>query len=287
MQMFIAPMLLESIEKPFSDDSYVFEPIDGHRIILSKQDNETRLWTRHRNECTRQYPELHHLPIRAKSVVLDGEVCCTDPESGNIDFELIMERFQIKKKEKIKSFSKHRPVTFVVWDILSLDGRDLRELPLVKRRSILESVIQPNEHISIVPQIEDRGEDLWEAVVSKSMEGMVAKKKNSHYVSRRSHEWLKVVNFQYTNVFLVGYRKDEFGWLAHVEENGKLRGAGIIELGVTGAHRKAFYNIVSTFKSSEDKNFVYLEPKIQASVKFRNWTRGGMLRTPSFVNFIV
>jgi DNA ligase-1 len=284
--MFIAPMLLNSREKPFSDQAYIFEPkIDGHRLILSKHGEETRLFTRHRNECTSQYPELWDVPIDG-DVVLDGEVCCTDPESGQINFELVMERFQLKKKNKIQACSNQRPVRYVVWDILFHKGRDLRELPLMKRRSILESVMLPNDYFSIVPQIEERGVDLYQSIVDRSMEGIVAKRKSSTYVSRLSHDWLKVINYQYADVYLAGYRKDEFGWLAHVKENGKMRPAGIIELGANPTQKKAFRNISKQLVSGEDKNFVYLDPRIQAKVKFRSWTRHGMLRTPTFVDFI-
>jgi DNA ligase-1 len=154
-------------EKPFSDAAYVFEPkIDGHRLIISKTGNETRLFTRHKTECTRQYPELWDVPVDGY-VVLDGEVCCTDPETRSINFELVMDRFQLKKADKISKLAKQRPVHCIVWDILFYKGRDLRGLPLMKRRSILESVLQPNSTFSIVPQIAARGEDLYKSIVDR------------------------------------------------------------------------------------------------------------------------
>jgi DNA ligase-1 len=109
----------------------------------------------------------------------------------------------------------------------------------------------------------------------------------STYVSRRSHDRLKTINYQYADVYLVGYRKDEFGWLAHVKVNGEMRPAGIIELGVSPAQKKAFRAISKQLVNSEDKSFVYLDPRIQAKVKFRNWTRHGLLRTSSFVDFVI
>jgi DNA ligase-1 len=283
--MFIAPMLLNSREKPFSDQAYIFEPkIDGHRLILSKSGEETRLFTRQHNECTRQYPELSDVPIDG-DIVVDGEVCCTDPVTGQINFELVMERFQLKKKDKIQAFSNQRPVSYVIWDILFHKGRDLRELPLMKRRSILESVLLPNDYFSLIPQTEGNGEELYQSIVDRSMEGIVAKRKSSTYVSRRSHDWLKINNYQYTNVYLAGYRKEEFGWLASVLENGKMRPAGIIELGVSPAQMKVFRANSKQLVSGEDKNFVYLDPQIQARVKFINWTRHRLLRAPIFVDF--
>lgn len=285
--MYISPMLLEKSDHPFNSSTHIFEPkIDGHRLILSRQNGETRLWTRHRTECTRQYPDLWNVPFEG-DVVLDGEVCAIDPEIGTIDFELVMERFQLRKHDKIQAAAIHRPVQFVVFDILQHNGKDLRELPLLKRRSILQSMLQPNEFFVPITHIDDKGEELYLLICEKKMEGIVAKLKDSKYVSRRSHDWLKIVRYEEAEVFISGYRKEDFGWLAQVEKNGKKRPAGIIELGVPPKHKKAFHQIAKQLVTGEDKNFVYLEPRIKAKVKMRNWTRNGMLRTPSFVDFVL
>lgn len=284
--MYISPMLLEKNDTPFNSSAHIFEPkIDGHRLILSHMKNETRLWTRHHNECTRQYPELWDVPVDG-DVILDGEVCALDQEAGAVDFELVMERFQLKKHDKIQAAAMRRPVHFVVFDILFHNGKDLRGLPLLKRKSILKSVLNPNEFFTPIMHIDDNGEDLYRLICKRKMEGIVAKLKDSTYLSRRSHDWLKIVRYEEAEVFISGYKKDDFGWLACVEENGKKRPAGIIELGVPSKHKKAFYGIAKQIITSEDKNFVYLEPLIKAKVKMRNWTRNGMLRTPSFVDFI-
>jgi DNA ligase-1 len=106
--MFISPMLLEKSDKPFNDPAYLFEPkIDGHRLIMSYKNGETRLFTRHNNECTRQYPELWNPTITGEDYVLDGELCSVDPETGSIDFEKVMERFQLSKQAKIQAAANH------------------------------------------------------------------------------------------------------------------------------------------------------------------------------------
>jgi DNA ligase-1 len=285
--MFISPMLLEKSDTPFNSSTHIFEPkIDGHRLILTRMNGETRLWTHYHTECTRQYPELWDVPIDG-DVTLDGEVCCLDPETGAIDFELVMERFQLKKHDKIQAVAARRPVQFVVFDILQHNGKDLRKLPLMKRKSILQNVLRPNKFFSNIMHIDDNGEDLYRLICERKMEGIVAKQKDSSYVSRRSHNWLKIVRYEEVEVFISGYRKEEFGWLAQVEENGKKRSVGIIELGVPPKHRKEFYGISKNLVTGEDKNFVYIEPCIKAKVKIRNWTRNGMLRTPSFVDFVL
>jgi DNA ligase-1 len=120
------------------------------------------------------------------------------------------------------------------------------------------------------------------------MEGIVAKRKNSPYISSRSDAWLKVINWTYIDVYITAIRKKEFGWLVSLpSESGRMKPAGIVELGVTPKQWKAFYDVKDSLKTSEDGEFVYLEPRLKARVKIRNWTRGGFLRSPSFVEFII
>lgn len=283
MHMLISPMLLESQDNPFSDPAFIFEPkMDGHRLILIKKGDETRLFTREQTECTRQYPELHDVPVEG-DVILDGEVCCIDPDTGASDFELVMERLQLTKREKIHFFAKQRPVHYVVWDILQHKGRDLRNLSLMKRRSILESVMATNERFHIILQVNERGEELYNLLVEQSMQGMVAKKKDSPYVSRRSHDWLKIMNYKYEDVWITGYRKEGIGWLAEVEDHGRKRPVGMIESDISPLQKKEFYDVTQQLITGEDNQFVYIQPLIKAKVKFYHWTRHGFLRKPSLV----
>jgi DNA ligase-1 len=192
--MYISPMPLEKSDQPFSASTHLFEPmIDGHRLILSRRKNiETRLWTKHRIECTRQYPELWDVPVKG-DVILDGEVCIIDPLTGNMDSELVMERLHMKKRDKIRAAAARRPVQYVVFDILYHNGKDLRGLPLLKRKSILQSVLKPNAYFTPIMHIDNDGEELYRFINDRNMEGIVAKRKDSAYVSRRSHNWLKIV----------------------------------------------------------------------------------------------
>lgn len=283
--MFISPMLLEKREKPFDDDRYIFEPkIDGHRLILSMENGIVRLFTRHNNEVTLQYPELHNVPIEDNTdVVLDGEVACINQESGSIEFEMVMERFTMKKPMTIMEAVVRQPVHFFVFDILRYKGKDLRELPLLERKKILEQVLSANHYISPLMKIDDSGVSLFEAIREKKLEGIVAKKKGSKYVGRRNSNWVKIINYAYAEVQIAGYRKNQFGWLLKHRE----RTVGVLELAVPSAHKNAFYGVSKVLITGEDRNFVYVQPSIKAMVRFRNWTRAGMLRTPEFVNFVI
>ncbi|MCY9737946.1 ATP-dependent DNA ligase [Paenibacillus alvei] len=286
--MFISPMLLEKRDIAFSDTAYIFEPkFDGHRLIYSYSNGVTRLYTRHNNECTKQYPELLESGVD-DGTILDGEVVVFDPVTGAVDFEAVMTRFQAGRTDSIKRLTEQLPVTFVVFDILKYRGRDLRGLPLYKRKELLSSVSFNNSRIIKTPYIEGAGTALFEDICSKDMEGIVCKRKDSLYVSCRSDAWLKIINWTYVDVWLTGYRKEEFGWLAAVDSgNGKLRPAGIIELGVKPIHKKAFYGVRDSITTGEDKNNVYIQPVLRAKVKTRNWTKAGLLRSPVFVDFAV
>ncbi|WP_135553190.1 ATP-dependent DNA ligase [Paenibacillus cymbidii] len=281
--MFIPPMLLQTAPEPFSDPGYIFEPkIDGHRLILAHINGQTRLYTRHRTDCTRQYPEIAAFTHPA-DIILDGEVACADPVTGAVDFELVMERFSARKELKVKQLATTLPANFVAFDVLRLGDRDTRVLPLLERKRILNELdLSACPAIGKIPVIDGAGEALYDQVRSLKLEGMVAKRKDSVYVGNRSAAWLKVINWTYVDVFLTGYRKNEFGWLTSHEG----RPAGVIELGVTPKQKSAFYAAAKELVVAEDREHVYLRPAIRARVKIRNWTQRGMLRSPSFVGFI-
>ncbi|MFF0829011.1 ATP-dependent DNA ligase [Brevibacillus sp. NPDC003359] len=271
---FIYPMLLDQADKPFSDGRYVFEPkIDGHRLILSRRNGETRLYTRHNNDVTAKYPELI---TDGPDIVLDGELAVMDPDTGIPDFELAMQRFQSKRSRL--------PISYVVFDILHYDGADLRGLTLMERKAVLDRVITDTPTMSKIAYIDGRGEDLWDAIVARDMEGIVAKRKDGRYHSdKRTDDFIKVINYMYVDVHIAGWRKGDFGWLAHY--NG--RPAGVVELGVPPTHKQAFYGVAKQLITGEDREYVYMQPQIKARVKMRNWTKGGMLRSPVFVDFIL
>ncbi|QYR22289.1 ATP-dependent DNA ligase [Paenibacillus sp. sptzw28] len=287
MYNFIYPMLLETAPDPFDDKRYVFQPkIDGHRAIITRHNGETHIFTRHDNEVTRLYPELWDVPV-IEDVVLDGEIACHD-EDGAIDFERMQTRFAVKNTDKIAAAMRHNPVTFYAFDILDLNGRDLRKLPLYERQRILADVYGGSKAFRSVLTIEGTGKGLFDVIKERNMEGIVAKRKESVYVSERSPNWLKIINWTYVDVYITGWRKQQFGWLAAVHSDaGTLRPAGVIELGVPPVAKKAFRGVVGQLITGEDNTNVYVEPRIRARVRMRNWTKAGMLRAPSFVEFIV
>ena len=281
--MFYEPMLLETSEVAFDDERYVFEPkIDGHRLELSMINGKVNLYTRFRTNVTERYPELHHVPVDSPHVVLDGEVAYLNPDTGDFELESVMQRFRLTKPARIRDGMKRLPLRYFVFDILSYDGEDIRHWPLHERKALLNDVLTENATYSRVMSVERTGKALFDVVKQRRLEGIVCKRKDSPYLGRRSTHWLKVINYQYANVTIVGYRKSQFGWLVHY--NGKP--VGVVEHGVPPHQRAHFYEAAKKLVTSEDRNYTYLEPVLQARVRYLNVYKSGMLRSPEFVRFV-
>ncbi|MFC3802737.1 ATP-dependent DNA ligase [Cohnella sp. GCM10012308] len=276
-------MLLQKREEPFDDPRYLFEPkIDKNRLVISVKDGRPTPYTWHETPCSPQYPELHDVPLEDVSdAILDGEVARIDPVTGAVDFESLMERFQLRQERKIQEAAASWPVHYFVFDILRYKGKDMRSWPLTRRKELLQEVLRPNLFYSDVMSVEGSGTDLFEVIRQRKLEGIVAKRANSPYVRRRDPRWIKIINYEYAEVTIAGYRRDQFGWLTHYKD----RPTGIIEF-APAAQKNAFRAVAGGLITGQDKNFVYVDPQIRARVRFRNWTRRGMLRAPEFVKFI-
>lgn len=277
------PMLPVKAEEPFDDPNYIFEPkIDGHRLLLHRKNGVARLYTRFGNACTRQYPELHGVPTDDE-LVLDGEVCRIGPD-GSADYGSVMERFRMTRATRIQAAAVSEPVHMVVFDLLQRNGKDLRGLPLTERKQILRDSLGVNNRFSHSLYLPEEGARLFSTVRERRMEGIVAKRKDSPYVGGRSENWQTIINYTYAVVLLAGYRKNQFGWL--VSYNGCP--AGVIERFVPAAGRQLFGRIAAGLKKTgEDRNYVYVEPRIKARVRFRKWTEQGWMLAPELVDLHV
>ncbi|MFX3633868.1 MAG: ATP-dependent DNA ligase [Candidatus Pristimantibacillus sp.] len=272
--MLMDVMLMERHEQPFRDKQFIFEPmIDGQRLLLSFMDSKARLFTKHHNEVTRQYPELLKVPLVSPAdVVLDGEVAYVNPITGKVEFESLLERYRMKKQPRIRDGVAELPLRYFVFDVLYYNGIDMRERPLIERKRLLNELIVNNEHFRKMPYIEEEGDKMFEVIKQLNLEGMAGKRKDSVYSEGHHEDWLKIVNYRYAKVELVGWRKNRLGWLARMDG----RDVGIIEHGITQTQRKLFdLNMV---RSEEDRDFVYAKQGMMAAVKYRNWSKDGKLR---------
>lgn len=268
-------MLLGKSEAPFDDNSTITElKMDGFRCIWTKFEGKVRIYTRHNNEITGNFPELLLLDIE-DGTVLDGEIIVTD-DDGKPNFEKVMERFRSKK-------SPHE-ISFTVFDVLYYKGEKVTGLSLLQRKELLEKVIpQDTPLLTKVQWTRGNGVAYFNLVKEMGLEGIVSKRENSTYqIDKRSDDWKKVINYQYDNVLIGGLRKDEFGLLLLFEDNRKY--AGMMEFMPT-PNRKEFYRQYRDFIVEENDKMIYLDPKMKIKVKYRNLTSKGLLRIPSFVEW--
>ncbi|ALC92937.1 ATP-dependent DNA ligase [Bacillus sp. FJAT-18017] len=266
-------MLLHKADEPFNDANYLTElKLDGLRFIYTVNDQgRVRMYSRHNNEITSKFPELMDLGLPL-GTILDGELIVTDSE-GKPDFEAMMSRFQSGAKGS-------HPVSFVAFDVIQYNGERVTGLPLLDRKQILADLVPTDSSLLAKSQfLEGNGAAYYDAVCSQSLEGIVMKRKDSRYqVGKRSHDWLKVINYEYADVLVIGYRKEEFGWLLADQDGAYL---GIMELGVPASVKTWIYS--AKVLNETDKN-KYIEP-VPVQVKFRNYTKAGLLRLPSFVSW--
>ncbi|KOP81502.1 RNA ligase family protein [Cytobacillus solani] len=273
--MFFSPMLLQKEDTPFDDDSYITElKLDGIRLELSKFDEKVKLYTRHNNDVTTKFPELLKVDIPS-GTVLDGEIIVTDPE-GKPDFEAMMSRFMSKR-----NILEENTLSYVVFDVIQYKGKAVSRLPLTERKQLLNEIIpQDTSLISKVKYIEGNSTAYFDLVKQLGLEGIVMKRKDSRYeVGKRSHSWLKVINYQYEDVLITGIRKGEFGLLLSFPDN---KPAGLMEFMPTKERKKLYqsHQVVS-----ENDKYICIDP-IKVNVKYRNLTKRGFLRIPSFVKWI-
>lgn len=268
-------MLLQKSDKPFDDSSYITElKLDGFRTIWTKFDNKVRIYTRHNNEITSMFPELVNIPI-PNGTVLDGEIVVTDSE-GKPDFEAAMSRFASRNSE-------HK-ISFCVFDVIYHNGIKITQLPLIERKEILEKLIKEDAPLlNKVKWVKGSGVQYFGLVQQLGLEGTVQKKYDSKYqINRRSSDWLKIINYSFEKVYIAGLRKGKFGLSLRFIDGGY---AGVMEFMAPQA-RKELYQIYKDFIVKETDEYVHLSLQIQAKVKYRNLTKNGHLRIPSFVEWI-
>ncbi|WP_168119419.1 hypothetical protein [Paenibacillus sp. HB172176] len=181
-------------EEAFDDERYLFEPlVDGHRLLLVMKNDIVRLYTRHGYDITRQYPELHNVPLRNPAqLVLDGEVAFLDPETGKADFQILQKRFRLRKLPGIREAKKTYPLRFFVFDLIFYNDYDLRAWSLMERKCLAMKVLEENDYFKHLLFIEGEGRRMFDIAMQLGLEGIVCKAKESRYISGRSEDWVKV-----------------------------------------------------------------------------------------------
>jgi bifunctional non-homologous end joining protein LigD len=286
---YIVPMLTTAVDKPFSDEGWLFElKLDGFRAIAELKKKEILLYSRNGLSLKERFPivteSLRKLKIEA---VLDGEIVLFN-EDNKPDFQ------------KLQNYgnNKNYPLVYYVFDILSLDGKNLMNQPLVERKKVLKKLIRRSPVLRYSDHVEDNGKDFFKVIIADDLEGMIAKKKDSLYSPGvRSKEWLKIkfhksqeaIIAGYTapkgsrkhfgSILLAQYKKDKLCYIGHA-------GTGFTEKSLKELIDKM--KPLKTDKSPFEKNIkvnspvTWLRPELVCEVSYSELTKEGMMRHPVY-----
>ena len=303
----LRPMQATLGDTPFSNAAWIFEPkFDGIRALVHIEAGRARLFSRTGNELTAQYPVLAQALSRqpASTLVLDGEIVAPD-ERGVPSFQRLQERMNLMNEVEVRQAEARIPVVFYVFDIVYLDGFDLRRVPLHQRKELLARVLQPSPRVRLIEHFLGEGETAFEASVALGFEGVVAKRRDSIYeAGRRSRSWLKIKSVLSDDFVIVGYtpgngaRASTFGslLLGQYEEAGV---SGSSVLAYTGRVGTGFDDaLLRSLRATLDNitidmmplaeeppdatGAIYVRPDLVAEVQFAERTDDGHLRAPSF-----
>ena len=302
----IQPMLATAVERPFDDPNWLFEiKWDGYRAVAFIDDGGVRLVSRNQNDLTAQYPELRDMPkfIKAKRAVVDGEVVALD-EQGRPSFSLMQQRTGFRPGKPRLPGRQGVPVIYYAFDLIYVDGYDLRRVKLEERKQLLETLVENSPVVHFSDHYPEKGLALFEAAKQRGLEGIVAKKRKSLYEEKRSREWLKIKITQRQECVIGGYTDPEgsrqyFGSLVLGLYDKKSRLIHVGQAG-TGFDEKSLKEIFERLQSLETKTnpfhgeigglkkVHFVRPKLVAEIKFSEWTHetaeGGMkLRAPVFM----
>ena len=202
------PMLARSAEAPFSSDDWIFEvKWDGIRAI-SYVKEELSIRSRNQKELIDNFPELSELKDLARDTVLDGEIIVM--KDGKADFQTLIKRSQNTNAADIDYMARKFPATYIVFDILEKDGKELLDIPLMERKRILENSVREGKFVVLSLFVEETGIDYYRAALEKGVEGIMAKKKQSSYEpGKRSNNWLKIKQVKTCDCVIFGYTKGE------------------------------------------------------------------------------
>ena len=296
-----APMLAQiGTNIPPSDAKWIYEvKWDGVRALCYIQNGHVRMVSRNGNVIDRQYPELSILPhhIKAQTAIVDGEIAALN-ERGVPSFELLQRRINVSDASSVATLARHHPVVFYAFDLLYLDGRDLRGLALIERKRLLKEALRPNDVVRYSEHFTD-GQALFEAAKQQGVEGIVGKKVSSFYESRRSGDWVKYKVHSSDSFLLCGFTegaRDHFGALVlGTQDGGKLKWAGNVGTGFDRKTMKAIYEklvplAIDKCPLEPDKNLprkdvTWVRPELVCEVEFANWTEDGRLRAPVWKGF--
>ncbi len=273
----------------FSDAAWIYErKLDGIRCIAIRDGAGVRLLSRNDLSLNERYPELASAleEESCSRFAVDGEVVAFD--GGQTSFAALAQRGQ----KRVKVF-------LYVFDVLWLEGHDVRGLPLIMRKRLLKAALGCHDGVRLTPHRREHGEAYFDEACRKGWEGLIAKRADSAYTSARSKDWLKFKCERGQEMVVGGYTppkgsRIELGALLVGSYDGdELRYAGKVGTGFDdatlrdlGERLRALHREQSPFADPgeiKERAAVWVKPELVAQIGFTEWTRHGRLRHPRFL----
>jgi len=301
----LTPMLAKSGDLPADDGRWAYEiKWDGVRAVVFSTPGRMRLVSRTGNDMTARYPELARMNrgLGMHHAIVDGEVVAFD-DDGRPSFEALQARIHLTGESRVRRVAKERPVTFMAFDLLWLDGRSIMDRTYDERRAALTEVLRPGERWMVPDHHTGDGAAFLAATREQGLEGILAKRRDSPYEpGRRTGCWVKVKNRNRQELVIGGWlpgegrRRDRIGALlvGARDDDGRLRFAGRVGTGFTEAELDRLRELLapleqdaSPFEANAPKGriprgAVFVRPCLVAEVEFVEWTREGILRAPAY-----
>jgi bifunctional non-homologous end joining protein LigD len=290
-------MLATLTDSRFSDERWIFErKLDGERVLGFRNGNAVRLLSRSDQHLEGTYPELVDAlgAQETADFVVDGEVVAF--EAGRTSFERLQGRLGIS--DPVRARASRIRVHWYIFDLLHLDGYDTTALWVRDRKALLRAAITFGEPLRYTTHRNGSGEAFLAEACRRGWEGLIAKRADSPYVSRRSTDWLKMKCIASQEFVVVGFTDPAgsrvgFGALlvGYYEKEG-LRYAGKVG---TGYSRETLLDLrrrldaieqseppVSDSRSVKERGVHWVRPRLVAEVAFAEWTADAKLRQPRF-----
>lgn len=288
-RQFIVPMLAKLHDKAFDDDKWIYEiKWDGYRAIAEINKKGKRFYSRNGLSFESKYPQIFEaLSSIKKDVVLDGEIVAFN-EHGMPSFQLLQQYGETAV-----------PLVYYVFDCLYLNGKSLEDKPLLERKEILKSLLPELDLIKYCDHVTGTGIAFFEAAKKQQLEGIIAKKANSHYFEgTRTTDWLKIKNVLTEEAIIAGYTEPRggrkyFGALILAQYNkDKLVYIGHTGTGFNFQSLKEVYSKLqaletdqSPFKEKVKVNSPvhWVKPELVCNLKYSEITSDGIRRHPVFM----
>ncbi|WP_304942423.1 ATP-dependent DNA ligase [Vallitalea guaymasensis] len=270
---------------------------DGIRGITYIDNDTHKVFTKNGNERTDYYPELNEINhlFNGRSGIIDGEIIVLD-DNLRPTFNYILNRERVRNQAKIKYYANKYPIKYIAFDILFLDGKDLRSHPLEDRIEIIHKTLNKSGIITITDSFGD-GRKLYELMEEKNYEGIVSKNINSKYIAGKKHDmWYKTKIFKKMLTAIGGIQLGNGkikSLLLGIYSEGNLIYIGNASIGL----KESDYNLLKEYMSvismdesvfaniNKARNVIWIKPILTCWVSFLEWTNTNSLRHPKIIGF--